>query len=83
MMKLQLSDSDFYSITCPLGDENKGRHHFGSVIANDFESFYSKVCAYVTRANINYPDKLRAHQREPAKVTIVSQNRSPRSGRLL
>ena len=34
--------------------------------------FYRKVCTDVTWADINYPDKLRAHQGEPAKITVVS-----------
>jgi len=60
-MKLQLSNSDFYGITCPLGDEDKWGCYLGSVIANGIDRFYRKVCADVTGADIDYPNKLCAH----------------------
>ena len=60
-MKLKLPNSDFYDITCPLGDEDKGRCHFRRVTADGFKSFYCKVCADMARTYIDYPDKLCTH----------------------
>lgn len=82
-MNLQLSNSDFNSIACPLGDEDKRRRHFGGIIANGIDRFYCKVCMDVTWADVNDPDKFCAHQGKSAKITVVGQNYSPRFGCLL
>ncbi len=60
-MKLELSNSDFYSVTCPLGDEDKWWYYIGSVVTDGVDGFYCKVCVDMTWTNVDYPDKLRAH----------------------
>ncbi|MBV6450317.1 MAG: hypothetical protein MHPDNHAH_01040 [Anaerolineales bacterium] len=71
---LQLSNSDLYRVACPLGDEDKRRRHFGSVVAYRFQSLDCKICMDVSRAKIDDPFKCCANNSHPAKVAVVSQN---------
>ena len=66
-MKLELSNSDFYSVACPLGDEDERWYHIGSVISNSVNRFYCKVCMDMTWANVDNPDKLCPMRASPPK----------------